>query len=371
MEIVKVEKQATSLREFTRLIISFLFCLFLLTLYQYIVLYSKGVVDSVFNISFLLAIVHNFGFSSLIGLLLVGPYYIMEIFKPTLGFKFAFALLNILLVIEGLLIVYYIQIFSPLSPYLLNENILIFFTSLSKSFKLFFSVVSLLILLGIFFAFAYRVTKKYYHRISKMFPLTIVFFTIFVATLFTEGKPINQNKTQVLAFSFFHNNKKTINKIKFTNEETVWINSQFNGKNFDNAYQTARELAYNKEPEKALLLIKFILSEIPSHIDAKILQGRINAWEGNYDTAITIFEECLVTNGGYDDIYNALLDVCFWSDNNDRVLTLIDKIEENNIKSDAVNKKVVRAYRELKKSAEASNTLITNPKMEAFIASLN
>ena len=111
------------------------------------------------------------------------------------------------------------------------------------------------------------------------------------------------------------------------------------------------------------------MAEVPSHIDAKILKGRVNAWQGNYSEAIAIFEECLASNESYADIYSALLDVCFWSDSNEKVLTLIENIEENNIQSPEVHKKVARAYKELKKKGEESNTIIVNTKIEAFIAS--
>lgn len=162
-----------------------------------------------------------------------------------------------------------------------------------------------------------------------------------------------------------------IDREKFTKEETVWLNSKFNGKDYDKAYKTAKKLAFDKESEKALLLISHILAEIPSHIDAKILKGRINAWEGNYDNAIAILEECLESNAVYGDIYSALLDVYFWSDNNEKVLTLIEKIQDNSIISEEVHKKVVRAYSQLQKQGASTNTFTKNPKIEAYMASAN
>lgn len=159
-----------------------------------------------------------------------------------------------------------------------------------------------------------------------------------------------------------------IEKEKFTKQETVWIHSQFNGNNFDNAYETAKQFAFDGDYDKSLLLIRYILSEVPSHIDAKILQGRVNAWKGEYSKAIRILEECLEANASYDDIYCALLDASFWADNNENVLYLFEKIQENNIKSPEVHKKVARAYKQLQKKGKESNTLIVNSKIEAFIA---
>ena len=162
-----------------------------------------------------------------------------------------------------------------------------------------------------------------------------------------------------------------IEKDKFSKQEMVWINSQFNGNNFDNAYETAKQYAFDGDYERSLLLTRYILSEVPSHIDAKILQGRIHAWKGDYSRAIDIFEACLEANASYDDIYCALLDASFWSGNNDIVLPLFEKIQENNIKSPEVHKKVERAYKQLQKKGAESNTVIVNSKIEAFIAIAN
>lgn len=156
-------------------------------------------------------------------------------------------------------------------------------------------------------------------------------------------------------------------KNKLTSEEIVWINSQFNGNDFDNAYETAKQFAFEGDYDKALLLIKFILSEVPSHIDAKILKGRVNAWSGDYKIASLVLDECLETNPNYDDVYLALLDVYFWSDTNEKVMFLFEKIQDNKIKSLEVSKKVRRSYQILQKKGQKSNTLIVNATIEAYM----
>ena len=155
----------------------------------------------------------------------------------------------------------------------------------------------------------------------------------------------------------------------FTKEETVWINSQFNGRDFDNAYETAKQLAFDGDYDKALLLLKFIASKVPSHIDAKILKGRIHAWRKDFKTASVVLEECLKTNPNYDDIYLAMLDVYFWSNENEKVLLLFEKIQDNKIKNIEVTKKVKRSYQILQDKGKESNTLIVNAAIEAFTAS--
>ncbi len=192
-----------------------------------------------------------------------------------------------------------------------------------------------------------------------------------IARLLKNFKGVNAYVTQENKIIPANSVIYKIEKDKFSKQEMVWINSQFNGNNFDNAYETAKQYAFDGDYERSLLLTRYILSEVPSHIDAKILQGRINAWKGDYSRAIDIFEACLEANASYDDIYCALLDASFWSGNNDIVLPLFEKIQENNIKSPEVHEKVERAYKQLQKKGAESNTVIVNSKIEAFIAIAN
>ena len=98
-----------------------------------------------------------------------------------------------------------------------------------------------------------------------------------------------------------------------TKQEMIWINSVFNGSDFDNAYETARSLAFDGERDRALLLCSYILSQAPGHADTEILMGRIHAWEGAYDEAIEILETAVMKYPVYSDAYGALLDAYFWS----------------------------------------------------------
>ncbi len=146
-----------------------------------------------------------------------------------------------------------------------------------------------------------------------------------------------------------------VKKAVFSEEEMVWINSVLNGQGFDSAYKTARNFAFNDEKENALLLCKYILSEIPGHIDVKILTGRINAWNGNYEEAISIFHDCIALNPTYSDTYAALLDVYYWSDQSNKALLLESTIKENNIKDADIEEKIERAYTEIAKNELQSN----------------
>ena len=137
-----------------------------------------------------------------------------------------------------------------------------------------------------------------------------------------------------------------------TKEEMVWINSVFNGSDYDNAYNTAKELAFNGERERALLLCGYILSQVPGHADTEILMGRIYAWDGRYDIAIEVLEGAIQKYPIYADGYAALLDVFFWSDNNERALSLKQTIERNDIQNTELQNKIERAIRKIKEDNE-------------------
>ena len=193
-----------NLKHYTRLIIAFFGCLLVLSVYQYTTLYVKGVVDSIFGISFLIALVHQIGYASVIGIILVFPFNFWENLRPRYGFNLIFGALILLLIVEAMLISYYCTTLVPLGSDLLGYSYADIKTTISNSGGISFSmIIGVLVIVLLFFGF-YKVTSKFYHRISKLYPFTIILFSLFIATLFTEGKPINQNKTQYLALNLYN-----------------------------------------------------------------------------------------------------------------------------------------------------------------------
>jgi phosphoglycerol transferase MdoB-like AlkP superfamily enzyme len=194
-----------SLKHYTRLMISFFGCLFVLSIFQYTVLYFKGVVDSVISTSFLIAIVHHIGFTSIVGVVLTFPFNFWENLRPKYGFNIIFGTLTLLLIIEAMLISYYCSTLVPLGSDLLGYSFSDIKMTISNSGGLstfLYVLGGVTVIIGLFFGL-YRITSKFYHKISGMYPFTIVLFSLFIATLFTEGKPINQNKTQYLAINLY------------------------------------------------------------------------------------------------------------------------------------------------------------------------
>lgn len=192
-----------SLKQYTRLIISFFGALLLLTIYQYTTLYFKGVVDTIFSGSFFIAFAHQLGYASIIGILLVFPFNFWENLRPKYGFNLVFVVISFLLIIEAALISYYCTALVPLGSDLLGYSFSDIKETISNSGGIsIVPILGVIFLLGVFFGL-YKLTSKYYHYIVKMYPFTIILFSFFISTLYLKGKPINQNKTQYLAINLY------------------------------------------------------------------------------------------------------------------------------------------------------------------------
>ncbi|MEP6002560.1 MAG: sulfatase-like hydrolase/transferase, partial [Maribacter dokdonensis] len=195
-----------TLKQYTRLMISFFGCLLVLTLFQYGMLYYKGVIDAIISICFLKAVVHQIGFTALMGIVMVFPFNFWENLRSRYGFNLVFVLLGLVLIFEAVLIAYYCSTLVPLGSDLLGYSYADVKITLANSGGFMISVYLLFavaFLIGLFWVL-YKVTSKFYHRISRMYPFTIVLFSLFMASLFTDGKPINQNKVQYLAVNIYN-----------------------------------------------------------------------------------------------------------------------------------------------------------------------
>ncbi|AYN68065.1 LTA synthase family protein [Euzebyella marina] len=197
------QRDRYSLKHYTRMIISFFGSLVVLTVYQYVSLYFKGVVDIILSTSFFIATVHQLGFASLVGVILVFPFNFWENLRPRYGFNLIFVLLILLLIVEAMLISYFCTALVPLGSDLLGYSFADIKTTIANSGGLSISlVVGVVIIIGLFF-WLYKITSKHYHHISRMYPFTIILISMFVMTSFIEGKPINHNKTQYLALNIY------------------------------------------------------------------------------------------------------------------------------------------------------------------------
>lgn len=152
-------------------------------------------------------------------------------------------------------------------------------------------------------------------------------------------------------------------KADFSKHDMVWIQSVFNGNDFDRAYETARNLAHDEDWDRALLLCRYILKEIPRHADTEILTGRIYAWQKKYTESIAILEEAIRKYPEYADGYAALLDTFFWSGQHKKAIDLSKRIEQSGIVSDEIENKILRARKKLKSETEEKDTNVKEDAM--------
>ncbi len=194
-----------TLKHYTRAVIAFFGCLVALSIFQYSLLYAKGIVDIIFGRSFFIALVHHIGFSSLTGIFLVFPFKFLENLRPRYGMYFALGSLGVLLLIELFLTVYFCTVLLPLgsdiAAYSWEEVRFKAFNANSWGTLGYFLLGALL--LQLLFLGMYRSTVRFYRLINGMFPLTLVFFSIFITAMFTPSKPINQNKTYYLGLNLY------------------------------------------------------------------------------------------------------------------------------------------------------------------------
>ncbi|WP_350285904.1 sulfatase-like hydrolase/transferase [uncultured Croceitalea sp.] len=196
-------KDRYTLKQYTRLIIAFFVCLLMLSIFQYGTLYFKGVVDTILSSSFFIAVAHQLGFACIVALCLVFPFNFWENYRPSYGLNLVFGLLIFLLIIEAMLISYYCTALVPLGSDLLGYS----FSDIKMTIKnsggiSILPLLGIVVIIALFFG-TYKLTSKYYHYIGRMYPFTIILFSLFISTLFLEGKPINQNKTQYLAVNLY------------------------------------------------------------------------------------------------------------------------------------------------------------------------
>ena len=207
---INIGAKKRDLKDFTRLALSFFLCLVFLALFQNIRLYWSGVLDSVLNKSFLLLVVHHLGFASLSALILVFLFNFLERIKANLGFKTVSVILLLLLVAEGILTNYYVDYYEILGAgfykRILNNG----------GLAILYPVPVLSLVCAVLMFVFYKLTANVYSLINRMYPFTLILFSLFLATLISRKNPINENKTQ---FLLYHQAKTSLDFNKYEGNE--------------------------------------------------------------------------------------------------------------------------------------------------------
>jgi phosphoglycerol transferase MdoB-like AlkP superfamily enzyme len=162
-------------------------------------------------------------------------------------------------------------------------------------------------------------------------------------------------KNKILPSSLIVNKHKPT--FEFSKEDLLLIKKLSKGLDKDEIFLVARDLAFNKEHKKSILLCNYILNEMPNYGDVRTLKGRILAWDGLYKKAEIEFLEVIKRTPYYNDSYIALMDSYKWSDENNKAIKIAKKALSNDIKNPEISFKLAEAYKRTNKSNEANKTI--------------
>jgi len=143
----------------------------------------------------------------------------------------------------------------------------------------------------------------------------------------------------------------------FTEKEAQTIKKLAKGLNYDQLFFLAREKAFSKDYKTAQLLCNYILNELPNHADARTLKGRTFAWNGEYKKAEIEFLNVLKRNPYYSDSYAAILDLYWWSNQDEKSIAIYAKAINNKIENSNVSFKMAKAYNRMKNSEKATRLM--------------
>ena len=133
-------------------------------------------------------------------------------------------------------------------------------------------------------------------------------------------------------------------KTKFSDKQLAKINEFSEGKTFDELLFIARDLAYKKQYNTTRLLCDYILNEYPNYTDARILKGRTLAWERDYEASESALLNALKRSPFYDDAYLAILDMYWWSGQEEKSSGVFHQALKNKVLNPEISFKMAKAY---------------------------
>ncbi len=186
-----------NLRDYVRLVIGYFASLILLAVYQQVRLFEFGVLDSFLNGNLWLLLVHHLGFTALVAFFFAFVFKGIEKKRPGWGFRTAAGFFVALLLLEVLLTEYFIRVFD-----LAGRDFVSQLGSVFSPTQMVLTCAISLVMLGTVYRLSYRFSKRFYRAISGMYPFTIVLFSLFLATLWSDRKPVNRNKVEHVGSEF-------------------------------------------------------------------------------------------------------------------------------------------------------------------------
>ena len=208
--------------------------------------------------------------------------------------------------------------------------------------------------------------KDYYYSDGNLYKIDSKFNEIessdnmleTVTQSFNEFKKLNaylttKNKITTISSGFV---KPTY---EFTKEQLSMIKTSTKGLNNDQIFFLARDLAFKKQHEKTRLLCNYILNELPNYGDVRTLKARTLAWDGDYKNAEIELLEVIDRTPFYGDAYLALMDVYWWSNQNQKAVAIGEKALSNQLNSPEVAYKLAQAYQRMNNFKDANRIIDT------------
>ena len=103
-----------------------------------------------------------------------------------------------------------------------------------------------------------------------------------------------------------------LNTIQVFSQDTI---------NPESEYQRIETIAFNGDYDSASVAARKLVNMYPSYGDARILLGRVLAWQKDYINAGAVIDTLLLTEPGNEDALSARRDIVLWSRENTPVST--------------------------------------------------
>jgi YaiO family outer membrane protein len=127
--------------------------------------------------------------------------------------------------------------------------------------------------------------------------------------------------------------------------------------NEDDLFKHAKDIGIAGKRVEARQICQQILKQNPDHHDARVLLGRLYAWDGEYEQARREFSTVLMARPNYIEAREAMIDVELWSSNPQEALRLSEEGLESESKNSRLLYKKARSLEMLKRMREAKEVI--------------
>ena len=130
--------------------------------------------------------------------------------------------------------------------------------------------------------------------------------------------------------------------IQFSKEEQITLDKLTKGLNPEQKFALAKDLSSKNDYKTTLLVCDFILNELPNYADVRAFKARILARKGEYKKAETELLISIKRLPSHEDSYLALMDVYWWSGQNEKAIATGKLALSRGIKNPEISIKIQR-----------------------------